>query len=115
LEAYPIYQPVHRVPLLATAELGLPGGLIWLVLALGPWVTLGLHGRRWPSSRFPAGLAIGVMGAIAALTVISWFDFYPWFSQQGRLLAWLCWGMFAASAARPHIAGGIREFAEAVA
>jgi O-antigen ligase len=114
LEAYPIYQPVHRVPLLATAELGLPGGLIWLVLALGPWVTLGLQGMRWPSSHFPPGLAIGIMGAIASLTVISWFDFYPWFSQQGRLLAWLCWGMFAASAARPRIASGSREFAEAV-
>lgn len=114
LETYPIYQPVHRVPLLATAELGLPGGLVWLVLALGPWVTIGLQGGRWPSSRFPTGLAVGVMGAIAALSVISWFDFYPWASHQGRLLAWLCWGMFAASAARPRIASGFREFAEAV-
>ena len=42
-------------------------------------------------------LAAGVAAAIAALTAVSWFDFYPWFSQQGRLLMWLCWGLLAQS------------------
>jgi hypothetical protein len=63
----------------------------------------------------PSGLAIGVMGAIAALTVISWFDFYPWLSQQGRLLTWLCWGLFAASAAKTRIASDVRASAEGIA
>ncbi len=93
MAAYPIYQPVHRVPLLAAAELGLPGGLLWAALALGPWVALWRHRRSWPASVLPAGLA----AALAALTVVSWFDFYPWFSQQGRLLLWVCWGLWAQS------------------
>jgi hypothetical protein len=32
---------------------------------------------------------------LVSLTVISWFDFYPWFSQQGRLLSWISWGVWA--------------------
>ena len=36
MAAYPIYQPVHRVPLLAAAELGIPGALLWLILAARP-------------------------------------------------------------------------------
>jgi len=97
LEAYPIYQPVHQVPLLAVAELGVPGGLFWLILALGPWIAIWRRRRTWPTAGMPAGMAASVAGALAALTVVSWFDFYPWFSQQGRLLLWICWGLWAQS------------------
>lgn len=114
MAAYPIYQPVHRVPLLAAAELGIPGALLWLILALGPWIAIwrrrswplglpqdGLHlAARTGVSDLPSArvaLAAGIAAAIAALTAVSWFDFYPWFSQQGRLLMWICWGLLAQS------------------
>ena len=100
LEAYPIYQPVHRVPLLALAELGPLGGALWLILAFGPWATIWRRRMTWPGPDLPAALIVATTGAIAALTVVSWFDFYPWFSQQGRLLMWLLWGLWAGSVLR---------------
>ncbi len=96
LAAYPIYQPVHRAPLLAQAELGVPGSLLWLVLNLGPWLALWRHRHRWPAKTSLA-LSASVAGALLALSVVSWFDFYPWFSQQGRLLVWVLLGMWAAT------------------
>ncbi len=100
LDAYPIYQPVHRVPLLALAELGPPGGVLWLILAFGPWIALWRRRKTWPGPDVPLELAAGICGAIAALTVVSWFDYYPWFSQQGRLLLWILWGLWAGSMMR---------------
>jgi O-antigen ligase len=100
LAAYPIYQPVHRVPLLALAELGLPGAALWLILALGPWITLWRRRKTWPGPAVPPALAGATCGALAALTIVSWFDFYPWFSQQGRLLMWIAWGLWAGSVMR---------------
>lgn len=87
MAAYPLYQPVHTVPLLAAAELGIPGVLLWLGLMAGPWLAL----RRCR----PDAFTMAVAAALAAFTVISFYDFYPWFSQQGRLLQWLLWGLFA--------------------
>jgi hypothetical protein len=100
LEDYPIYQPVHRVPLLVLAELGLPGAALWLILAFGPWATIWRRHKTWPEPDMPAALVVAISGAIAALTVVSWFDFYPWFSQQGRLLMWIVWGLWAGSVMR---------------
>lgn len=100
LEAYPIYQPVHRAPLLAAAELGIPGVLMWLSLAAGPWTCLWRQRQRWPARGVAPGLAVSLAAVLLALTVISWFDFYPWFSQQGRLLSWIGWGLWAQTAVR---------------
>ncbi|MCX7707436.1 MAG: O-antigen ligase family protein [Anaerolineae bacterium] len=102
LAAYPIYQPVHRALLLAQAELGLPGSLFWLAVNLGPWLAMWHDRRRWPGKAPPA-LSAFIAGALLALTVVSWFDFYPWFSQQGRLLVWVLLGMWAGTMAyRSH-------------
>jgi hypothetical protein len=102
LAAYPIYQPVHRVPLLATAELGLGGGLLWLALTAGPWLALWRGRRQWPPGQIPVSVAAATVAMLAALTVISWFDFYPWFSPQGRLLSWIAWGLWAQTLVRPR-------------
>jgi O-antigen ligase len=102
LAAYPIYQPVHRVPLLATAELGVGGGLLWLALAAGPWLALWRGRRMWPAGEIPLSVAAATAAMLAALTVISWFDFYPWFSPQGRLLSWIAWGLWAQTLVRPR-------------
>ena len=102
LAAYPIYQPVHRVPLLATVELGAGGGLLWLALTVGPWLTLWRGRREWPPGQMPVSVAAATAAMLAALTVISWFDFYPWFSPQGRLLSWIAWGLWSQTLVRPR-------------
>ena len=102
LAAYPIYQPVHRVPLLAAAELGIGGGLLWLALAAGPWIALWRSRHAWPAGQIPVSVAAATAAMLAALTVISWFDFYPWFSPQGRLLSWIAWGLWAQTLVRPR-------------
>jgi O-antigen ligase len=105
IRAYPIYQPVHRVPLLAAAELGLPGALLWLTLAAGPWLAMWRRRATWPGGGVPAGTAAGIAATVAALTVVGWFDFYPWFSPQGRMLAWICWALWAQTAPRRVLPG----------
>jgi O-antigen ligase len=88
---YPVYQPVHNVFLLATAELGILGGVLWLGLTLAPWIVLWRGRRRVRMTPWLAGLS----GALAALTVVSWLDAYVWSSHQGRMLQWLMWGLWA--------------------
>ena len=108
MEAYPTYQPVHRVPLLVLAELGPAGLLLWLAPGRRA-VACGLTSRgRWPGRDVPLPVATAVVAALTGLTVISWFDFYPWFSQQGRMITWVLWGLLAESvdARRPTGAVG---------
>ena len=88
---YPIYQPVHNVYLLATAELGIPGGILWVVLLLAPWVAIGRCWRRLKITFWLAGLS----GAMAALATLSSFDHYVLALQQGRLLFCLVFGLRA--------------------
>jgi len=89
--AYPVYQPVYNVALLVTAELGILGGMLWLLLILIPWAALWL--RRW-QVQLTAWWA-GLSGAVLALTAISFLDFYVWTSHQGRLVLWLVLGLWA--------------------
>jgi O-antigen ligase len=88
---YAEFMPVHNVLVLATAELGILGGLFWLCLIVSPWLALWLRRRQVEMTPWWAGLC----GAMAALTVTSFFDHYPWSFQQGRLLVWLIWGLWA--------------------
>jgi O-antigen ligase len=99
--AYPVFQPVHNVALLSTAELGFPGGVLWFAWMVAPWAALWLGRRRVRVTPWWAGLS----GALAALTVVSFFDFYVWSSHQGRLLLWLTFGLWA----REWILGSRRE------
>ena len=88
---YSSFTPVHVVPLLATAELGFPGGLLWLVLIGSPWVALWLRRRQVKITVWWAGLS----AAMAALTMVTFFDHYLWSFQQGRLIFCLVWGLWA--------------------
>lgn len=91
IAAYPVYQPAYNVALLTTAELGLLGGLFWLLLMVSPWVALWRKRRRVAVGPWWAGLS----GALLGLAVVSIFDHYVWSSHQGRLLLWLIWGLWA--------------------
>ncbi len=88
---YQTYQPVHNVPLLAAAELGPLGGVLWLGLLLAPWAALWVGRRRVSISPWLAGLS----GALAALAVVSCLDHYVWSFHQGALVQWLAWGLWA--------------------
>jgi len=88
---YSSFAPVHVVLLLVTAELGLPGGFLWLCLIGSPWLALWLRRRRVEMTPWWAGLS----AALAALTVVSFLDHYLWSFQQGRLMLMLVWGLWA--------------------
>jgi len=93
---YSEFTPVHNVLILTTAELGFLGGLFWLCLIASPWPALWLRRRQVKMTPWWAGLC----GAMAALTVISFFDHYLWSFQQGRIVLWLVWGLWAREWAR---------------
>jgi O-antigen ligase len=99
LEDYPTFQPVHDVPLLARAELGPAGPILWYALAVAPWIAVIRARARWPGGDMPAALGAAVLGGLTAITVVGFFDFYPWFSQQGRMMMWVLWALLAQSLA----------------
>jgi hypothetical protein len=74
-------QPVHNLPLLMAAEVGLLGGGLWLWLCLAPGMTLVRHLRR--ADRW----AVALVGAWLALCIIGLWDSYPWALNAGRLLS----------------------------
>ena len=79
------YQPVHNIFLLALAELGLLGAVIFFSL-------LGM--LLWTASRSLRTLeqAVVLLGLVAALT-ISLFDHYFWTLEFGVLFFWLLVGL----------------------
>lgn len=86
------YQPAHFVLLDAAAETGLFGALLLGLALVGPWLALVRLARR--RQRLPHGL-IAASGLLLALTVVGFFDYYPWLLQPGRLWQWLAWGLWA--------------------
>ena len=73
-------QPVHYVPLLLAAEVGVLGAGIWFWLWLAPGLALGnrLRGTHpWPVALAAAWFAWGVIGM---------WDSYPWALNSGLLL-----------------------------
>ena len=82
-----IVEPVHSLPLLAAAELGLPGLLV--LLGLG-WVLA----RGIAETTRPEGILVGA--AVAGLAVAGLFDHYMWTLAPGRLLLGLAIGLWAA-------------------
>jgi O-antigen ligase len=89
--AYPVYQPVFNVVLLASAELGIAGGVLWLALVILPWLGLLRHRLRLHLTPWWAGLS----GALLAMSAVSIIDFYFWTSHQGPLILWLVLGLWA--------------------
>ena len=101
----PPVQPVHNVPLLAAAELGIPGGMLWLFTMVGPWIALCMARKRICITPWLAGLS----GALGALSVVAMLDYYYWIIYPGSMMQWLLWGLWArewqtATEAAPRIA-----------
>ena len=72
---FPAFQPVHNVPLLAAAEMGIAGGLIWLWLVLALPVAVACRAHRRPAAAHVAGWA----ASLVAVAVVSLLDNYPYF------------------------------------
>jgi len=86
--AYP-YQPAAVVLLDVTAELGVVGGAAYFVAVVAPWIALLRRRHRWTLE-----LAL-TSGALAVLTVVGLFDYYPWTYSAGRIWAWLVPALWA--------------------
>lgn len=84
-------QPASVVLLDAAAETGPLGGLFELALIVGPWVALVRLRQAWTPE-----LAVA-SAALAAVTVVGFFDYYTWTYQAGRIWAWLVLGLWAAA------------------
>ncbi len=80
---------VHNVPLMLASEIGVLGGLVWVVLWFMP-----LTFRRgiWNTHR---ATNLGFVAAWVALGIISLWDFYPWGFESGRLLSIFVLGVIA--------------------
>ena len=74
-----IPQPVHNVPLLLAAEVGVIGGFLWIWL----WLTPGLAVN--PAARGQNPWPVVVVGAGFVLGIIGLWDDYPWALNAGRL------------------------------
>jgi hypothetical protein len=81
-----VIEPAHNVPLLAGAELGIPGLL--LVMGSVVWFDYRLLKTRSPN-------AILAGATLTGLAVISLFDHYLWTLAPGRLMLGLLIGLFA--------------------
>ena len=95
---YAFYAP-HLVALAVAGELGIAGGLAYLLLIAGPWILLLAAFASGSRRRWTAELA-GASAALAALAVVSLFDDYPWVGGPGRTLAWFVIGLWAMAWAR---------------
>lgn len=90
-ETFPNIHPVHNVPLLLTAELGLLGGAAWLWLMLFP-AGYGLW-SWWKGSLTPS--MIGIIGALLVLATVDLFDYYSWGWPHGLTWRWMLFGLLA--------------------
>ncbi len=81
-----LVEPVHSLPLLMIAELGLPGLLV--LAGLGISILLGVLRARSPQ-------AVVFSAALIGLFVAALFDHYLWTLAPGRMLVGLMLGLWA--------------------
>lgn len=75
------YQPPHFALLQVAAEVGIFGALFYFLLLAAPWAAVWMNYPRIDFS--PAFLA--ACAALAAITIVGLFDYYPWLLAPGRL------------------------------
>jgi O-antigen ligase len=73
----PGFRHVHNVPLLAAAELGIPGALLWLWMLLAPPITQALRARReGTQDTTPLAMRAGWAAAFLSAFFLSMLDSY---------------------------------------
>ncbi len=85
------YQPGHLVLADVAAELGVLGGTLWVWLLVVPWLALAFKWRTVVTSPW----LLAAAAALLVITVIGFFDYYPWLLESGRLWQWSAWGLLA--------------------
>lgn len=89
---------VHNIPLLMVAELGLPGGFLWLWLALAPFLYLLYRRVRSPATRLDHesedGFTLSLLAPWAAMFVIGLFDVTLWLTTHWQTA--ILYGLFLA-------------------
>lgn len=96
-EMYPVfpyyYQPPHITLLAAAAETGIFGALFYGLLLIAPWLLIFFRRKRIQMDpKF-----ISITGALLAITVVGFFDYYTWMLQPGRYWQFLVWGVWAST------------------
>ena len=76
-------EPVHAVPVLVMAEAGIPAGVAWLALLVGPIV------GRWRTRGRLDATFLASLGVPVGLLTISLLDHYLWSLGQGRAIFFL--------------------------
>lgn len=82
------YQPASVVLLDAAAETGLAGAVAYLAIVVAPWLALARR-RPWTTELAAAS------AAVAAITIVGFFDYYTWTYQAGRIWAWVALALWA--------------------
>lgn len=95
------YQPVHAVPLLVVAELGILGGamLLWFAVRLGRRFHDGTHPGA-SNDRQERSVAFMLFAAAGAFALLSLTDHFFWSLPQGLLLGGLLLAGLVATSAR---------------
>lgn len=92
-EEFPLnFQPPHYVPLLVPLEIGVFGGIFYLILFFMPFVYSFIKRKDVMHNPY----VIGALGLLLTISVISLFDYYTWYAT-GRMWQWLAWGIFSAT------------------
>lgn len=89
-------EPPHVAALDAAVETGLPGGVLYLILVVSPFISY-FTGRR---KLLADPAATGSIALLLAIALVSLFDHYAWTLGPGRLWQWLGWGIWAATSTR---------------
>jgi O-antigen ligase len=87
------YQPAHFVLLDAAAELGLVGGMLWLWLLVAPALAVWIKKSQILTNPWFAAAA----AAVLIITIVGFYDYYPWLGVPGRVWQWSAWGLFGAA------------------
>ncbi len=88
-----IFVPPHFVLLAVAVETGLFGLSFYLLILLLPFLVI----ARKKINLVANPLLLTSSALLIAMTLIGFFDIYPWLLSPGRLWQWLCWGVWAVS------------------
>lgn len=89
-EYFPLdYQPPHFALMNVAMEIGIFGGLFYVLLWLVPGVSFIFQWR----TMIHQPRTMGALGLLLGVFVVGLFDYYTWSYAPGRVLQWLAWGL----------------------
>lgn len=94
------YQPASVVVLDVLAETGVLGAACYGLVLVVPLVAVARRRGAWTRD------LVAATGALAAVTVIGFFDYYTWSYPAGRIWAWLVLGLWTGAYVRATQAAG---------